>query len=301
VLATVQFNVVQNIWTSAPLASASPGRGGAQPAEAVQLTYGAGRYDGQRGVKWSPDGRIVFHSLAGGGDDLWIMNADGTGQRKLTDGRGLNMFPAVTPDGRYIIFSRDYGGDPGQNGLWRITVEGADARQLTRECGRGGLSPDGRWVLCYTSGAGILMKVPAEGGEPVRVPLPETALAAAPVVSPDGRLIAVNYAPKAPGSQWHIAVFPFEGAAAPVKTFDVVGSPVRTLRWTPDSRAVCHIDTRHGVSNIMCLPLDGSAAFPVTDFKSDRIDAFDWSADGRRLLLSRISFTSGVVLISDSK
>jgi hypothetical protein len=61
------------------------------------------------------------------------------------------------------------------------------------------------------------------------------------------------------------------------------------------------IDTRHGISNIICLPLDGSEAFPVTDFKSDRIDSFDWSADGRRLLLSRYSSTSGVVLISDSK
>ncbi len=296
VLATVQFNVVQNIWTAEP-----DGKGGTPPTEAVQLTYGAGRYDGQRGIARSPDGRIAFHSLAGGGDDLWIMNADGSGQRKLTGGRGMSMYPSFTTDGRHVLFSSDYDGDPGQNGLWRVTAEGADARQFTRGCVRGWPSPDGRWVFCYISGAGTILRVPLEGGEPVRVQLPETALAAAPVVSPDGRLIAVNYAQKVPGSQWHIAVFPFEGGAAPLKTFEVVGSPIRTLRWSPDSRAVCHIDTRHGVSNIVCLPLDGSAAFPVTDFKSDRIDSFDWPADGRRLLLSRQSSTSGVVLISDAK
>jgi hypothetical protein len=80
-----------------------------------------------------------------------------------------------------------------------------------------------------------------------------------------------------------------------------VGTPVRQLRWTPDSRAVCHIDTQQGISNIICLPLDGGSPFPVTDFKTDLIAAFDWSSDGRRLALARGSISSGVVLISDSK
>jgi len=49
------------------------------------------------------------------------------------------------------------------------------------------------------------------------------------------------------------------------------------------------------------VPLDGGRPFPVTDFKADLIDAFDWSPDGRRLALARLSSSSGVVLITDSK
>ena len=81
----------------------------------------------------------------------------------------------------------------------------------------------------------------------------------------------------------------------------MAGSPIRQLRRTPDGRAVCHIDTRQNVSNIMCLPLDGRPPFPITDIKSDFIDAFDFSPDGRRLALSRASTSSGVVLVSDSE
>ncbi|HEX7955817.1 MAG TPA: protein kinase, partial [Pyrinomonadaceae bacterium] len=56
VLATVQYNIVQNIWTG-PATAAGGGGGAAQ--QLTQLTYGAGRYDGQRGLAWTPDGRLV--------------------------------------------------------------------------------------------------------------------------------------------------------------------------------------------------------------------------------------------------
>ena len=295
VLATVQFNVVQNIWTAAPAAAEAAG---ARPAPA-QLTYGAGRYDGQRGVAWAPDGRIVFHSLAGGGDDIWIMNADGSGQRKLTDGSGTTFYPAVSPDGRHILYNSERG--DGTAGLWRMDPDGSNAKLLARDGAISSVSRDSRWAVYYMSGAASVWRVPLEGGEPERVPLPAGAGAAAPVVSPDGRLVAYNYRTAETGAQWRIAVFPFEGGAAPLKTFDVIGSPVRTLRWTADSRAVCHIDTRDAVSNVACLPLDGSPAFRLTDFKSELLDSFDLSADGRRLALARYSSSSGVVLFSQAK
>ena len=295
VLATVQVNVVQNIWT-AP--TAPGGVGAATPP--TQLTFGAGRYDGQRGLAWMPDGRIVYHSLSGGGDDIWIMNGDGTGQRQLTGGAGTNIYPVVSPDGRYIVYSSDVREE--ESGLWRMNLDGSGARLLMPRGALSSVSPDSRWVICYRHGPPVTVwRVPLEGGEPVQVRLPENAQAAAPFISPDGRLVAYNYRTAAPGAQWHIAVFPFEGGDAPLKVFEVVGAPVRQLRWTPDSRAVCHIDTRRNVSNVMCLPLDGRPPFPVTDFKADFLDAFDFSPDGRRLALARASASSGVVIISDSK
>jgi serine/threonine protein kinase/Tol biopolymer transport system component len=297
VLATVQFNVVQNIWT----ATATAGAGAGEASGLTRLTHGAGRYDGDRGVAWAPDGRIVYHSLVGGGDDVWVMNADGTGQRRLTDGASTNIFPAVSPDGRHVLYNSDKGGSGEVHSIWRMGLDGSDARPLKENCGLPAASPDSRWALCNVSGSGIIWRVPLDGGEPERVRLPEDAGAAAPAVSPDGRLVAYNYSTREPGAQWRIAVFPFDGGAAPLKTFDVVGSPIRLLRWTADGRAVCHVDTREGVSNVVCLPLDGSEPLRLTDFKSERIGGFAISADGRRLVLSRVNYTSGVVLVSNAK
>ena len=53
------------------------------------------------------------------------------------------------------------------------------------------------------------------------------------------------------------------------------------LRCTPDGRALTYIDTINGVSNIWSLPIDGSAAKQLTDFKTDQIFWFDWSRDGQ--------------------
>lgn len=45
-------------------------------------------------ANWSPDGeKIVFHrQLAGETNQLWVMNADGTGQAQLTNTAGHNLF-----------------------------------------------------------------------------------------------------------------------------------------------------------------------------------------------------------------
>jgi Periplasmic component of the Tol biopolymer transport system len=60
------------------------------------------------GPSWSPDGRqIVFSGMAGGITDLYIVGADGTGFRRLTnDGYG-DFQPAWSPDGRTIAFATD--------------------------------------------------------------------------------------------------------------------------------------------------------------------------------------------------
>lgn len=54
-----------------------------------------GKYDGRYGLAWTPDGRIVYHSLESGNDDIWIMNADGGDRRQLTVDGGLDDRPSV--------------------------------------------------------------------------------------------------------------------------------------------------------------------------------------------------------------
>lgn len=51
--------------------------------------------------------------------------------------------------------------------------------------------------------------------------------------------------------------------------------------------------------NIWSQSLDGGAPKQLTDFKTDRIFAFDLSRDGKQLVLTRGAISNDVVLISD--
>jgi hypothetical protein len=183
--------------------------------------------------------------------------------------------------------------------LYRVNTLGGDERRLAENVSTQdtrsnfSLSPDGRWVYYYMVGA--LLKVPAEGGEPVKIPIPDDAMATAPAPSPDGRLLACNYLQRGPGAQFRLAVMPAEGGA-PVRVFDTPTNPIKTLRWTPDGSAVLYVVNRRGVTNVWKQPIDGGPPAPLTSFASDDILDFDVARDGR-LLLSRGGSAGSVVML----
>jgi Tol biopolymer transport system component len=70
--------------------------------------------------------------------------------------------------------------------------------------------------------------------------------------------------------------------------------------FTPDGKAFAYVATQDGVSNLWVQPLDGGPAKPMTFFKSDRIDDFAFSHDGKKLALLRGRTNRDVVLIRDT-
>jgi Tol biopolymer transport system component len=64
--------------------------------------------------------------------DLWIMDADGSNKRRLTDNGAANFGPYFHPDGKRVIFSSNMGDPSGREfDLWMIGVDGEGLEQVT--------------------------------------------------------------------------------------------------------------------------------------------------------------------------
>lgn len=264
---------------------------------ARQVTSGVSRHFG---LNWTPDGRIIFSSVAGGNAGIWIMQSDGSEQRQLTADSFVNREPSASPDGKYLVFASDRAG---KFNIWRTDIDGNNAKQLTNGDDEGypTISPDGQWLVYqeFVNGIPTLWRMPSNGATAEKL---TDKYSNWPVVSPDGKLIACSYLDDTSG-QWKLAVFPFSGGQ-PIKSFDMPMPYLQhvvwqRIRWTTDGRGLAYIDKRGGISNVWSQPLDGQPPRQVTDFKSDQIFNFAWSKDGNQFAFVRGIMTSDTVLISD--
>jgi Tol biopolymer transport system component len=76
---------------------------------------------------WTPDGKqLVFTGSDGGITDLFMINADGSDMRRLTNDRYADYQPTISPDGKKIAFATDRGPitdfDKLRWGNWRIAI-----------------------------------------------------------------------------------------------------------------------------------------------------------------------------------
>ena len=98
---------------------------------------------------WSPNGaRIAFVSTRDGvGTEIYVMNADGSNQIRLTNNAAPDFNPSWSPDGNKIVFSRESGqiGDPSE--IYVMNPDGTNPTNLTNNPLRADVSaswsPDG--------------------------------------------------------------------------------------------------------------------------------------------------------------
>src|SRR5262249_38229502 len=148
------------------------------------------RYDGARGLTWSPDNQRVFYShVSGAVPHIWTMTVGGADRRELVS-EGQSTWPAISPDGRTLVFVSSRGD---RVGIWRAEADGSQARLLTNVIDAIFLrfAPDGRNVYFVSSmdGAPSTYRVSIEDGS---VTLAARFLDRS-AVSPDGRLLAGIY------------------------------------------------------------------------------------------------------------
>jgi Tol biopolymer transport system component len=214
---------------------------------------------GARSPVTSRSGRIVFDNF----EDVWSINADGTGLTRLTRSPGPDFDATWSPDGARIAFRSERSGDPE---IWLMNADGSGQRRLA-----GGLSPawspDGSMIAYASPGWLSVMNADESGQHRV----PHTAGGEYPSWSPDGDRLAFN----SNLSGDHVMYI-----------VDVDGSHLVDLSsagegwqvdWSPDGRSILftsHRDHPDNYTDIYEMRPDGSGVERLTNARDGSHIAF---------------------------
>jgi Tol biopolymer transport system component len=251
---------------------------------------------GDGDLAWSPDGRRIAFArirghltgISGGRAEIYVVNADGSGLRRLAHGiapalqagapsPGLASHPAWSPDGRRIAFvsNRD-----GNHDIFVVDADGGGLRNLTRSrrnhrslqwWGPDGpqWSPDGRTIAFRSDrdGNDEIYVVNADGTELRRL-THNSKSDGGPLWSPDGRRILF----------WRSNNPPGYGIRGDVWVMNADGSGERNLTrnaahpfatdsspaWSPDGRKILFVSDRDGNGEVYVMNADGSRVRKLT-------------------------------------
>ena len=79
-------------------------------------------------ASFSPDGSEILYAANHDGDlEIYVVGADGSDRRQLTDNGGQDFFPSWSPDGQTIVFSSDRSGAVE---LYLMDADGGNQRPL---------------------------------------------------------------------------------------------------------------------------------------------------------------------------
>jgi Tol biopolymer transport system component/DNA-binding winged helix-turn-helix (wHTH) protein len=275
---TLLANTVEthdSIWTAA-----APGLRRTEP---VRLSLPAGSYDDPA---WTPDGRVVF----AGQSNLWLSSADGVERKPLLPEKGVAMEPAISSDGRFVVFVLRR---QGSTNLWRIGIDGSGFRRVTggRFDWHPALSPDGKWVA-YVSRVldqTAVWKAPLDGaGSPVKLVASGVSEL---VVSPDGRLLA----------------YTTDSGETQLRSFDD-GSMVRKmtapvdaayLQWSRDGKSLTYVSHSDRSEQFWREPIAGGPAIRIGQPMPGDVLNVNWSSDASRILYLRREIKVDLALLTN--
>lgn len=220
--------------------------------------------------------------------EVYTIDVDGSGERRLTDSPGLDAFPAWSPDGERLTFASDR--DGGNWELYTMDADGSQQRRLTdtpdQDESVTAWSPDGEEIAYVTDVIEnpTIWVMGTEGGDPKRLTSGNW-----PSWSPDGeRIVYTTYS-----TGTRLAVVNADGSGQR----DLGASVARRLTgtayaeepaWSPDGERIAFVSRPlMGDEEIYAVNPDGSGRRRLTDIPGADHWPPSWSPEGER-----IAFTS---------
>jgi Tol biopolymer transport system component len=244
---------------------------------------------------WSPDGsKVAFVKRTEDQmvPDLWVMNADGSGQRKLADNA---YWPAWSSDGQMLIYTSKIGqGVKQRRGeIWVVRVDGTGHRKLTdSDFNRARWLPDVRVAFLRD---GRLYSVNSEGQEQTFLSalnlagqFHETSF----IISPNGTKLAYH-------SRNRLWIANVDGTQAVEISKGFDGAP-ENLAWSPDGTQVVYVRPSMGVlPELWVVNADGTDARMLARGEYEHFEFPTWSPDSRTIAFVRRPTGSGTAELSE--
>ena len=156
-------------------------------------------------LKGTVTGKIVWSSSrASSKHDIWIMNADGTDQKPLTNSpNNVDWYPRLSPDGSTVLFVRSKSGWAPENDaemfekwdLWTVAVDGSREKKTAGDGVWGTWRPGGDSIV-FARGSRVFIRDLGNGEEKeifnAETAFKKGAFAQQPDMSPDGRFLAMT-------------------------------------------------------------------------------------------------------------
>lgn len=256
------------------------------------------------GPEWSPDGKYIACNGKKSAQEpsrITILTVDTLEERTLTNpapGTSGDSHPAFAPDVQTLSFIRhtDEGGE-----IFSVPFAGGEARQLTFDRRRiDGLvwTPDGRQLLFSSnrSGSYNLWRMPAQGGEPVRVEGIGNDAHDPSISRAHNRLTYTQVIIDT--NIWRVAMHPTEPNEQRRK---LVASTRRDEngRFSPDGQKIAFQSKRTGSLEIWVCDSAGANQTQLTTFNGPVTSNPRWSPDGGQIAFdSRPEGHADIYLIS---
>ena len=178
---------------------------------------------------WSPDGQqIAFSRDNGVTPTLYVMNADGSGQRRVTRDP-IHVYGASwSPDGQRLAFSSGVQGNPGEFDVYVVNVDDAGQQKLTSAPGADHdptWSPDDRTIA-------LQRIVPSSAGQGLR--------------AFDTELHVMN------------------GDGSGQRKLVRLSNSDASFSWSPDGRRITFVSDRDGNDEVYVVGVDGSGLRNLT-------------------------------------